>query len=374
MRKIFALSLMTAALMVSLSIFGGNLVNGTDSVSAANQTTVQWGPFTLPPAGGGEPGQLENVIAKEGGCNFFIDLFATCLDVEVEKPCGNCYITSIQPNLVDATTGEIVNHSTGGMLHHVVTLNWDAPDHTCAPSLFGGAVNLLGLFSGGNERFFAAGNERTVMTMPPGYGYHVKSSDDWGLIMHLMNMTSQERDVVFEFTFTWQQSATSVEPIWFDIDQCDDSELPIPAGYSDTHWDWNSSLNGRIVAIGGHVHDRGISISLENVNTGEIICDSIAGYPPAPNQAPVGPGAGTSGHPASHDIVTSDPLGIETYRMANGVGRISDMTVCQPFSFVRGPRWWGLIPGHKLRLHTQYNRDVADPNDMGIMIAYLDPQ
>lgn len=42
-------------------------------------------------------------------------------------------------------------------------------------------INQLGLVQGGNERFFAAGNERTINRLysTGNYGYHVKAGDMW---------------------------------------------------------------------------------------------------------------------------------------------------------------------------------------------------
>jgi hypothetical protein len=40
----------------------------------------------------------------------------------------------------------------------------------------------------------------------------------------------------------------------------------VAMGYSDTHWDWTSNLQGDIVGMGGHVHDFGISVAAQNLN------------------------------------------------------------------------------------------------------------
>lgn len=368
MRKLFVLSLLVAGLFVVLATVGNNLT-GNDTTFAANETTVRWGPFTIPAADANGPGQLQNTIAKDSGCSWITDLFAECVEVPIEKPCEDCYITGITPDLVDAGTDNSLNHANGGMLHHIVNMNFDRSDPTCPPNIFAlsNPIQLLGAIEGGNERYFASGNERTLMDLPAGYGYKVNPGDEWGIIFHIMNMTPQPREVEFKFTYRWVNSAQAVKPIWFDIDQCKDSEVELPGGYSDTHWEWNSSLQGTIVAIGGHVHDYGISIALENASTGENICTSVAGYSEGSSFAPVGPGSGADvNHPVDTNVVTSDPFGLHHYH-----GHISDMTTCEPFSYVRGPRWWGIIPGHKLRLHTQYYRPGPNDHDMGIMVAYM---
>ncbi|MFI9843643.1 hypothetical protein ACIHFD_41855 [Nonomuraea sp. NPDC051941] len=85
------------------------------------------------------------------------------------------------PDLVFAGTDTGVNMDTGGMLHHVVNVDFSRWDVTCPPG-FGDVINQLGLLQGGNERFFAAGNKRTLNTLytTGNNGYHVKAGDKWG--------------------------------------------------------------------------------------------------------------------------------------------------------------------------------------------------
>jgi hypothetical protein len=283
------------------------------------------------------------------------------------KPCENCSITRIVPNLVDASTGATVNMDNGGMLHHVVNVNWSRSDVTCPVGGGSNLINLLGNLEGGNERFFASGNERTITRLPRGYGLRVRASDEWGLIMHLMNMTPRPRDVAVEYTFTWtRRHLKPVTPIWLDIDNCGDSEVNVPTGYTDTEWDWRSTIAGKVVAIGGHVHDNGISISAENATRHDALCTSRAGYARGSAFAPAGPGAGTdrlhprwwwpmrhSDHPAA--------------LLSGYNGHIAGMTGCVGRSGRIGL-------GDTVRLHAQYNARTPALGEgvMGIMVGYVD--
>ena len=328
-------------------------------------TTVRWGPFMVPPGGGhgGHGGSgLHNIIVREGGCiSFGLD---TCFDTEMTKPCEDCFITRIVPNLVDPETGESINFDNGGMLHHVVNVNFSKPDPICAPSGDGDLINLLGAFEGGNERWFASGNERTIMDLPDGYGMPVSASDDWGLIMHLMNMTDEHKMMSFEFTFDWVESGVApVTPLWWDIDQCGDSEVNLPAGYSDTQWDWTSPMSGEIVTLAGHIHNHGISMAARNATSGETICTSLAGYGVDSPHVPVAPGPGTDDmHPASwlDPLTESDHPDVS---LGSYMGNISAMSGCDPFTRVNA--------GDVIETHTQYQLDEPDPGAMGIMIVFL---
>lgn len=332
-----------------------------EAAAAVRTTTVRWGPFSVPAMG-----STENLIAKPGGCSFLVGFVTDCVDMDIEKPCENCYITKIIPNLVLAGTNTPVNHDTMGMLHHVVNVNWSRPDVTCRPSLFGDTINLLGVVEGGNERFFASGNERTLMEVPAGYGYYVGAGDEWGLIVDVMNMMNMARDYEFEYTFEWVSAAEPVRPVWLDIDQCGDSEVDTAAGYSDIHYNWNSTLNGRIVAIGGHLHDQGISITARNATTGAMICDSRAGYAAGGVGEPAGPGTGADAmHPASWDTVTS--VANPELNLASFNGHIAAHRTCQPN--ISDP-WWRA--GDRVEVHATYNHDAATHGDMGIMVAFVD--
>ena len=356
----------TGTVIVAMAMLAGACGGAPAAAGQAQTTTsITYGPFTVPAAQGpGQPGQLDNAIVRQGGCRT-LDF---CLDMPVTKPCEDCFITEIVPDLVDASTGETINFASGGMLHHVVAVNWSAPDATCPPSLGPGLINWLGLSEGGNERFFASGNERTVLALPEPYGLRVDRGDDWGLIAHLMNMTDAPRQVGLKFTFTWAPAGSGLEPVtpvWLDIDNCGDSEVDLPQGYSDTEWDWRSTLAGQFVAMAGHLHDNGISIAAENASRDEGICTSLAGYEEGSPFAPVGPGAGTDPlHPADWWQMTSSDHPSAT--LASYLGHIAGMSGCLPSA--------GVDVGDTIRLHAQYNLGQnahMQGGQMGIMVAYL---
>lgn len=353
-------------LVVALALISTNL---QAKPNKEKTTTVRWGPVDLPAATSEGPGEAHNELAGlDGFSAFLLGFYATLADYEVNKPCEDCYITKIEPNLVlpDGTTG---NYNNGLMLHHVVNFNFSRPDITCRPDIFSDqSIKALGGAAGGNERFFAAGNERTVMAVSDGYGYYVAPDDDWGLNYHIMNMKPEARQVYFEFTFTWvdaKQGKDRLRPIWVDIDQCNDSEVDVPAGYSDVHWDWQADRTHNVTDIGGHVHNYGISIAWKNETKNDNICTSVAGYSEGSPYAPVGPGTGAdSAHPVDANVVTSDPLGLGNYN-----GNISDMTVCS--AGTSGPT---NAKGDLMRAHTQIYRPDETHHDMGIMIGYLDEE
>lgn len=224
------------------------------------QTVVQYGPYTAQAAPAGEHWHSGNQIRNN-----------------VEKPCSNCYITSMTAALVD-TNGNDVGNSEGLQLHHMVLFNREKVDPTCQV----GFPIPLGLLFG--QRFFASGDERTVIEFPEGYGYSV-GSGNFNLIWELANMMPQSRQVYYQVTYNWVPASTpmtDLEPIWFDIDQCGASAVNVPAGQSTREWTWTVNRPGALAVIGGHTHANdagggGTNVTITNETTGELLCDSVAG-------------------------------------------------------------------------------------------------
>ncbi len=192
------------------------------------------------------------------------------IKMNVRKPCTNCYIVSMAPNMVYAD-GSPANLKTGTMLHHAVWTRPDIDDRTC------GRDSTIGFMG---ERFFASGNERTEMSLPEGFGYFV-GTDRWGLIAELMNHSQQSRTVYLTLDVVYRPASDKlrkVTPVWMDIDNCGDSQYAVPKGQSKQLWTWTSSITGRVLTTGGHVHNGGVKTILTNESTKQQMCTSVAGY------------------------------------------------------------------------------------------------
>lgn len=308
------------------------LATATSANASITETTIDYGPFTIP-AGEGEPhnhetaGMIENQI-----------------DTNVEKPCTNCTLISITPDLIYTDESE-ANLETGPMLHHTLLAasGGGKSDATCA----GKGPGLLG------ERFFASGNERTVLdlTSVP-YGYEVGGkSETWNMVTELMNWETTEKTVEVRITYKYAtggdaSSREGVRPVWLDENQCSlDSKISIPSGEeSDTHYDWEVNVPGDLIAAAGHIHDHGIRVELTNESAeGASLCNSVAGF-------------GGTGYetPDEHPHVSS--MGVCLAEEEKPLAKLEE--------------------GEELRLHTIY--DVPEGhheinNAMGIMLAYIDP-
>ena len=220
---------------------------------AETATTVRVGPFVLPPAS-----SPDLPIVNQFRPN-------------VPKPCENCYVTAIEPRLVNAA-GERADMSNGVMLHHLLIAEPGRDDATCA------RTDGLGTMG---RRLFASGDERTPVRLPDGFGFKVDPGP-WVALMHLMNHSDDQQVVYFEALVHHVPASTPgvkpVTPVWLDMDNCRTSMYSVPPGKSKTTWSWVSTLTGRIVAASGHVHAGGMGLMLDNAATKARICSSRAGY------------------------------------------------------------------------------------------------
>jgi len=166
--------------------------------------------------------------------------------VTIESPRANGFITRFEPNLVDAMTGQVPPiHQIH--LHHGVWLN--PSKHGLTP-------------------FFATGEEKTISTLPPGYGYPTSPADTWVLNYMLHNLTSQTYTVYITYKLDWIAKSSpaaskmkQVEPIWMDIIG---GAYPVynPSRHAGQPDQRSASFvmgkNYEIVELAGHVHPGGL--------------------------------------------------------------------------------------------------------------------
>jgi hypothetical protein len=298
-----------------------------ESQPGAQMSEIRYGPFGIP-AARGNTGDHHDMGMTGNQFRFFI-----------QKPCSNCYITDIQADLVDAS-GRQLGFNTGQMLHHMVLASWTGrQDATC----WLGFPFPLGIMFG--QRFFASGDERTDIRFPAGTGYRVDAMDTWNLIYDLANMNTTATSVYIKMHYEWVPMSTpgmtNVEPIWMDLAQCGFSEIARPAGTSQASWGWWVNRPGRIIGIGGHIHDGGTNIVIRNESTGQVICDSRAGY-------------------------GESPLYIDSH----GMRHLSSMSKCMgtlssPVATISN--------GQLITETAHYDMDEAVTDQMGIVMAFVAP-
>jgi hypothetical protein len=318
-----------AALIVVLALAGSLSACSRPPATSSEpgrpgRTTLRYGPFDIPAATPQKMGMSQN------GLRF-----------NVERPCEDCYITGMQAGLTRAD-GTNANIDTGLWLHHMVLSDQAHPDLTCAWQ----GPGLLG------QRFFSSGNERSPVRLQGQYGYPQGRGHTWNLVYELMNLTAQPEQVFITVTFDHVPSTTPgyrpMTPMWLDINQCGTSEAPARTGRYHYSYLLTSQWTGRLLGIGGHLHDGGTNLTIARNN--QIVCDSVARYGGTPAFVE---GAGSLHMP--------------------GMAHISAMSQCHG---TRAAPVTSIRPGDVLALQANYDADAHTQMGthaiMGIAIGYFD--
>jgi plastocyanin len=276
-----------------------------------------------------------------------------------ERPQVDGYITRIRPDLTyldGRVPGVDVIH-----LHHAVWVN----------------TSRVGATAGfPAEPFFAAGEEKTVLRLPKGYGYPLKATD--GLLLNHMihNLTPVPTKVymVWDIDFVPKTSRAArgirpVRPVWMDVQNGNlypvfnvekgsgkkghytyPNDAHNPYGSGPKKNEWVVDRPGVLVATAGHLHPGGLHTDLYVRRNGAKIRPSRK--PNAPN------GRGNTAHLFRSVAKYFEPAGAVSWDVAMTGTRL-DWRV-------------KLRKGDVLRTTATYDTTRgAWWESMGIMVAYM---
>jgi hypothetical protein len=192
----------------------------------------------------------------------------------VRHPKINGSVSYMHARVVDAKGRFVPQHVV--MLHHVAFVN---------DGRFDGDKSQFYCEQGHKERFYGTGEEDQSLVLPPGYGYHVRKSDRWHASWMLMNHKFTSRTVYIEYTMKitdgWKD--IGVTPYWLGVAPCPrDPIFHVPGGGAPgsrfaKSIDWTPPVDGRIVAVGTHVHGGATSMRITEPACGNR---TIAGSEP----------------------------------------------------------------------------------------------
>src|SRR5438552_3854899 len=167
------------------------------------------------------------------------------------------WLLAYHPKLVDAGGNSV----PGTVLHHVAFWNENRADFLCPNK---------------EEHIFGAGSELTDWTEVPGYGYHVQKDDRIRIETMVYNPTATSYEKVYlEVVISLQDAAESlpprknVYPAWMDVKSCGNSSYDVPAGKSEKSGNVIVKYDGVLLVVGGHLHDYGRQIVLEDLTRKE---------------------------------------------------------------------------------------------------------
>ena len=159
------------------------------------------------------------------------------------------WITAYHPSLVTPDGQPI----PGRLLHHVAFWNADRADFLCPNK---------------EEHIFGAGGEMNDWPALPGFGYRVHKGDHIRITTMFHNPTATDYPqtmlrVKMEYAPD-NANLKSVYPAWFDAKRCGDSDFRLPND-SISKWtgEFELKYSGRLLGVGGHMHDYGELLTLD---------------------------------------------------------------------------------------------------------------
>jgi len=170
------------------------------------------------------------------------------------------WLLAYHPKLVDASGNAV----PGTVLHHVAFWNENRADFLCPNK---------------EEHIFGAGSEMTDWAEMPGYGYRVRKGFQIRVETMMYNPTETSYDKTYlEVVIPYQDANDStsaarknVYPAWMDVTSCGNSGYDLPAGKSEKTGTVTVKYDGVLLGVGGHLHDYGREVMLEDVSRKETV-------------------------------------------------------------------------------------------------------
>lgn len=276
-------------------------------------------------------------------------------DVDVPKPDVDGFIVGIAPNLrrPNGTVPPVdVTH-----LHHGVWINDSA----------GRGMDR------GSATFFAAGEEKTIMKLPVGYGYPYRADDKWTINYMIHNLTPGASKVFITYDIDFVPSTApeaadlvAARPIWMDVQQGsiypvfdvlkgtgtggrytypDDAVNPYPNGRPKN--EWTVDRDSVLLGTAGHLHPGGLYDDLYLDRAGAVGALGSSAVAATPGTA----------HLFRSIAKYYEPAGAVSWDVSM-TGTPADWRV-------------QVHPGDKLRINTTYDTKRASwYESMGIMIVW----
>lgn len=171
----------------------------------------------------------------------------------------DAWFVAYRPALVDASGKTL----PGRLLHHVAVYDTSHSNYLCPKQ---------------PEHIFGAGGEMTVWPATPGLGYRVQKGDRILVATMFHNdeavsypQTYLEIKIRYQPVESGGPSLVAVRPVWFDVMGCGESAYDLKPGRNVTTGDFKLATSGKLIGVGGHMHDYGQQIVLEDATRNQTI-------------------------------------------------------------------------------------------------------
>ncbi|MGE0353020.1 MAG: hypothetical protein AB7I33_12885 [Gemmatimonadales bacterium] len=151
------------------------------------------------------------------------------------------------------------------IMHHMIMVNFDRRQ------LLYHAV----------ERLMGVGTETEDASIPKSIGVPLKAGTDLGMYVAWHNDTGRDLDdvtlrVVMLYMPTNQNPRPlDALPIYMDVNLTvgGTNTFDVPAGLSTKAWEFTMPISGRLLGVSGHMHDYGVKVVLQDVETGKTLTE-----------------------------------------------------------------------------------------------------
>jgi hypothetical protein len=215
--------------------------------SVRHEVRVKAGPFFLP-----NMGAMDHHAMMDLGMSHDTPVFHFTWPVDG-------WLRGFKSNVVDVNDGQLPKH----VMHHMIGLNFSRRQ----------------LVYPAAERLFGAGVETADVSIPATIGVPMRTGMDLGFYIAWHNDTGTDMDGVY-MTATLLYSPTNqnprpldVLPLYLDVNLTvgGTNTFDVPPGRSEKAWQFTMPIDGRLLGYGGHLHDYGTGVRLEDASTGKVI-------------------------------------------------------------------------------------------------------
>lgn len=127
------------------------------------------------------------------------------------------------------------------------------------------------------ERLFGWGTETEPVLLPDGVGVPLPKGDHLGVYAMWHNeLPTDVSNAYLRITLNWiprKKVQIPVMPLYVDVNNRIGgvTTFDIPPGKSTKSYEFTFPVSGRLLAVGGHLHDYGVAVRLEDAETGKVL-------------------------------------------------------------------------------------------------------
>src|SRR5919202_1263873 len=127
------------------------------------------------------------------------------------------------------------------------------------------------------ERLFGWSKETDAVKLPKGVGVPLEPGERLGVYASWHNDTGRDiAGAYLRVTLLWtprRSNPTPVLPLYVDVNNVIGglTTFDLPPGKSTQRYEFTLPVGGRLIAAGGHLHDYGVAVRLEDAETGKVL-------------------------------------------------------------------------------------------------------